>query len=494
MNYFSPKKPFTGFYLLLMVFGLNCSLVSKPKPDPKPKRTNILLITADDLGYEAVNFINEYTNDLTPNLDKLASEGMSFDHAFVNTAICAPSRGIIATGRYGFNSGLFGFNKLTKEVPTVFGTLKDAGYLTGILGKVGHSTPDPNYTWDFMHDQNELGAGRSPERYYQYVKEFLKMSQEKDKPFYMMVNSHDPHRPFHDPEGKKLRGEMDPSKLYNPDDVRVPSYLPDLPGVRKEMSHYYNSVRRLDDTVGKILQALEESGMADNTFVIFITDNGSAFPFAKANTYLPSNRTACFVRYPKVIKKPQVDKVNFISNIDFFPTFMDLAGLPHPDGLDGQAILPLLKGKKQKGRDFVYTQIDYKIGGPPTPMRGVQNDKYLYIFNAWSDGVNKYKNNNEGKTMAAMEQAAKQDENVQKIIDKYRYREVEEFYDVRVDPGCTRNLFNDPSMKDKVAEYQTRLRDWMVKTNDHALTGFDNRGDAEKLAQAYDNYPVLKGR
>ena len=112
-----------------------------------------------------------------------------------------------------------------------------------------------------------------------------------------MVNSHDPHRPFYDPEGKKKNGEEVPSRLFKPEEVVVPPYLPDLPKVRIEYSHYLNSVRRLDDTVGRVLQALEDSGLAGNTMVVFITDNGSSFPFAKANTYVASNRTPMLVRW-----------------------------------------------------------------------------------------------------------------------------------------------------------------------------------------------------
>ena len=132
---------------------------------------NVLLITADDLGYEAADFLQGKVPRVMPNLSRLASEGLSFQHGFVNAAICAPSRSIIATGRYGHNSGLFGFNKLTKSVPTVFGTFQKAGYLTGVLGKVSHSTPDTSFKWDFSHDYAELGAGRSPTKYHDYCVE-----------------------------------------------------------------------------------------------------------------------------------------------------------------------------------------------------------------------------------------------------------------------------------------------------------------------------------
>lgn len=327
---------------------------------------------------------------------------MSFHNAHVNIAICAPSRSIIATGRYGHNSGCIGFNKLPKDIPTVFGTFKKNGYLTGILGKVSHSTTDPNFQWDFAHDQGELNDGRSPQKYHDFAEEFLARCKKENKPFYFMVNSHDPHRPFHNPKtASKLWST--PSKLYSPDEVIVPTYLTDLPEVRLELSHYYNLVRRLDDTIGRILEALEKSGFADNTLVMFFTDNGSAFPFAKANTYLASTRTPLLVRWPGVTTTGAVDKDHFVTNVDFFATFMEATGLPQPANLDGRSLVPLLRGKKQDGRDFVFTQIDYTISGPPKPMRCIQDKNFGYIFNAFSDGEFAYKNNNEGATFRAMQ-------------------------------------------------------------------------------------------
>ena len=451
---------------------------------------NILLITADDLGFEAMDFLDGKVPGVTPNLTKLSDESLSFQQGYVNNAICCPSRSIIATGRYGHNSGLFGFNKLTKPIPTVFGTFQKAGYLTGVLGKVSHSTPDAAFQWDFVHDFQELGAGRSPTKYHGFAKEFFARSKAENKPFYFMVNSHDPHRPFYDPNGRGKTGEEVPSRVFKPSEISIPSYIPDLPEAREEYAKYYSSIRRLDDTVGGVLKALDDSGLASRTLVVFITDNGSPFPFAKANTYPASNKTPLLMRWPGVAK-PGVDKTHFVSEVDFFATFMDAAGLPVPEGLDGRSLVPLLKAGKQDGREYVYTQIDYTIGGPPKPMRSVIGKQYAYIFNAFSDGKFKYKNNNEGETFTAMEEAGKSDPSIQDRVNMFRYRVPQEFYDLEKDPGCTVNLIKDPEYQKLVKEYQERLRNWMVETKDHCLAAFDMRDDPAKLAEAVKNYPKL---
>jgi N-sulfoglucosamine sulfohydrolase len=465
-------------------------LLASPAHADGAAKTNILLITADDLGYEAIDFLGGELKGVTPNLSKLASESLSFQYGHVNVAICAPSRSVIATGRYGHNSGCIGFNKMPKPIPTMFGTLKTNGYLTGILGKVSHSTTDPDFQWDFSHDQPELGNGRSPKKYHSYATEFLARCKFEGKPFYFMVNSHDPHRPFHNPD-HPVKGAENPSRLFSPSEIPVPSYLPDLPGVRSELAHYYNSVRRLDDTVGRVLDALDKSGFAETTLVVFITDNGSAFPFAKANTYLASTHTPMLMRYPGVTKPGAVDDTHFVSNVDFFPTFMEIAGLPAPGGLDGRSLLPLLKGEKQTGREYVFTQIDYTIGGPPKPMRCVQDKNFGYIFNAFSDGIFAYRNNNEGLTFKAMQEAGKNDPAIQARVDMFRHRVPQEFYDLKNDPGCTKNLIASAEHKELVTKYQARLREWMVETNDHNIKAFDVRDDPAKLAEAVANYPTL---
>lgn len=441
---------------------------------------NVLLLTADDLHCESVGAFGGKTADLTPNLDRLASEGMRFFRAHVNAAICQPSRGVLGTGRYGHNSGIMGFMHADRELPTVMETLRDAGYLTGILGKVGHSTPEADYRWDFVHDRRELGAGRDPQAYYRYCREFLARCRQQSKPFYFMVNSHDPHRPFHVP-GKPIRGAVEPSRTYRPEEVPVPGFVPDLPGVREELSYYLNSVRRCDDTFGRVLQALEESGLADNTLVMFLSDNGIAIPFAKCNAYLASTRTPWIVRWPGVVKPGSVDRKHFISGVDFFPTVLEALRLPAPEGLDGFSFMPLLRGQPQAGRQRVFTQIDKKAGGDAVPMRCVQDARFGYIFNAWSDGKHYYRNNNEGLTMKAMNEAAATDPLIARRVQMFRYRAPEELYDLRSDPDCLENLIDQPEYRAEADRLRDELLKWMKRTSDPLLPAFENRQSPEQL-------------
>ena len=461
--------------LLVIAHVLLCSTLAQADKQP-----NILLFTADDLHAGSLGVYGGKPDGLTPNLDAFAAESMLFGKAHVNVAICAPCRAVIATGRYSHRSGAMGFMPAREDVPDIVTTLKAAGYHTGILGKFGHSTPKKSMKWDYYFDQKELGNGRNPNIYYQRSQVFLKQAKAEDKPFYFMVNSHDPHRPYCNPK-KLTKGAAMPSRVYKPEEVDVPGFLPDLPGVRAELAMYLNSTRRLDDTFGKVMQALKESGEAKNTLVLFITDNGIAVPFAKCNTWFHSTRSPLLVRWPGVIEPGSRDDSHFVSVVDFFPTFMEATGVKGPAGLDGRSFLSLLKGKLQDDRTHVFTQIDSKAGGDAVPMRCVQDDSFGYIYNPFSDGKYWYRNNNEGNTMAAMMQAAKSDSTIQARIDLFRYRVPEELYDLKNDPDCLRNLINDPAHTKTLKALQTRLVGHLQRTDDPMLEAFHNRHDRAKV-------------
>ena len=463
---------------LLLLGGADTARAAESRP------LNVLLFTADDLNGNSLGCYGGTVPDITPNLDRFAATGIRFERAHVNVAICQPSRGVLGTGRYSHRSGITGFYHTNRDVPTIMELLQSAGYLTGILGKVEHSTPKEGYRWDFFHDQKELGQGRDPSRYYRYCQEFLARCRRNDRPFYFMVNSHDPHRPFHDPRKPPYPGEaVAPSRLYAPDEVTVPGFLPDLPGVRLEISPYFNSVRRCDDTFGAVMQALHESGFEDSTVVVFLSDNGIAVPFAKCNCYLASTRTPWIVRWTGVVEPGAVDDRHFISGIDFMPTILEAAELPLPDGLDGVSLLPILRGGTQAGRDRVFTQIDHRAGGGFVPMRAVQDRKYGYIFTPWSDGTFRYRNANEGLSMKAMEAAAKTDPWIASRVALFRYRELEEFYDLEQDPSELHNLINDPGHAEVVARMRNEMLAWMRRTHDPALAALENRTSRAALQQ-----------
>lgn len=447
-------------------------------------RPNVLLITADDLNYDSLGVTGSTTPDVTPNLDRLASESIRFVHAHVTVAICQPTRSVWMTGRYPHRNGAEGFEPINEDVPTLTETLRAAGYFNGILGKVNHLAPQDRFAWDVVVGGAELGAGRSPELYYQRSKQFFETARAAEKPFFLMANTHDPHRPFvgsqRDARAARRSGgdpqSTSSTRIYRPDEVEVPCFLPDLPEVRREIAEYYASVHRCDRSVGQLLKALEDSGLADDTLVMFLSDHGMALPFAKTNCYLTSTRTPWIIRWPGTVKPGTVDDRHMISGIDLMPTVLDALGIPPVEGMDGRSFLPLLRGESQEDRDRVFTMIFRTAGRNEYPMRSVQDRRFGYIFNAWSDGETVFRNESQtGRTMAAMRAAAETDEGVAARVRLFLYRVPEEFYDYQADPCALRNLIDNPEHDRKIDGFRRELLRWMEATGDPLLPTFRER-------------------
>ncbi|MCH2664349.1 sulfatase-like hydrolase/transferase, partial [bacterium] len=267
-----------------------------------------------------------------------------------------------------------------------------------------------------------------------------------------------------------------PSMTFSPDDVTIPGFLPDIPELRLEISQYYNSCRRCDDTVGAVLDALDASGFAEDTVVMFLSDNGMAFPFAKTNCYLNSTRTPWIVRWPSVTEPGKLDDRHFISGIDFTPTVLDIAGLDPIEHIDGRSFANVLSGGADEARDLVFTVFHKTSAGNAYPMRGVQTRQYGYIFNAWSDGKTEFKNESQsGLTWKSMDAAAKEDAGIAERVNDFRYRSPEELYDFESDPNALNNLIDDPDQQTRISVFRSILLDWMEGKEDPILEDFRGR-------------------
>ena len=491
-------------FLRIIGFG-TVTLVSRQVPvdaiGQKKKRPNILFITADDMNWDSPGCFGGQTPEITPNIDRLASEGIRFTHAHITIAVCQPCRSVLMTGRYPHRNGAEGFQPINTTVPTLQESLHEAGYLNGILGKVSHLAPKAKFKWDMARDMGELGQGRDPKLYYKFARAFFQKARNKKQPFFLMANSHDPHRPFHgslqeqNKFKEKLKDITAPSRVYRDEEINVPGFLPDIPQVRKEIAQYYSSVRRCDDTVGAVLRALRESGLEENTLTMFLSDHGMPLPFAKTNCYLHSTRTPWIVRWPGKIKAGKVDKEHFISGIDFMPTILDAARVKAPGGMDGNSLLPVMLGRKQSGREQVFTQFHQTSGRNRYPMRCVQNKRFGYIFNPWSNGERIFKNESQsGLTFKAMQAAAKTDPEIAGRVKLFQYRVVEEFYDFANDPDALYNLAENPEYKKELDKVRKILLNWMEQTNDPALEALENRNSSEALKQFMAKQDAKSGK
>ena len=460
-------------------------------------RLNVLFITLDDMNRDSVGVYGAKVPETTPNIDRLASQGLRFEHGHVTIAICQPTRAVWMTGRYPHNSGALGFNKINADVPTLPETLLANGFYTGILGKTEHVVPSRKNAFEYRRDRSDLHNGRSQELYGRFVAEFFREAKRSDRPFFLMVNTHDPHRPFdkRTPASKRTLGEVvpaknkasakykgdypAPSRIYQPDEVVVPGFLPDLPEIREEIAQYYSSVRRADDVVGCVLSELKTAGFADRTIVMLNSDHGMPLPFAKTNVWRHSTLTPWIVRWPGVLKPGTHETDHLVAGVDFAPTVLDILGIDPMEGMDGRSFLPVLKGERQENRDFVYTHINTIASGRSYAMRSIQGKRYSLIWNGWSDGKTVFKNESmSGLTWKAMVNATKSDPAIAARVQHFSFRVPLEFYDYEQDPDAKENRIDAPELQDVIKAYRQHLAQLMRSTRDPELRRFAQQAES----------------
>jgi len=343
---------------------------------PKPEARSVMVVIGDDHSPVAGCFGNPVIS--TPHLDRLAREGVRFTQAFCTTASCSASRSVILTGLHNHSNGQFGHahdphnfhtHQWVQSIPRL---AKARGFLTGVIGKL-HVNPPSVYTFD----QEIPGAPRNVYEMSRLVAQFLK--QAAGRPFYLHVGYTDPHRGG---PGAFANGRDYPDvkkTVYPPADVIVPPFLPDLPEVRQELAEYYQSISRLDQGIGFLLEVLQNSGRAQDTLLIYVGDNGMPFPGAKASCYDSGLNCPMIIRSPAARKRGVASNalVNFTS---ILPTALDWMGIPPPEyPLHGRNLLPILEEESPAGWDETFFSHTFHEINNYYPFRGIRTRRYKYI-------------------------------------------------------------------------------------------------------------------
>jgi N-sulfoglucosamine sulfohydrolase len=443
-------------------------------------KPNLLIITTDDMSCDSMGVFGCQVKDTTPNMDRLAARSLRFNHAHVVVGNCMPSRNVMWSGRYPHNNHIEGFRSIPKDektYPVLGDIVKEAGYFTGIRHKVEHSTPYSPFPWDLVLGEKRDDV-KNAASWGQAATTGIEAAKQAGKPFCLLLNIADPHKPFY-AEVKNGEDPNVPSKVFTPEEIVVPGFLPDDPVIRKELALYYSSVRRADDAVGAILASLKASGQEENTIIVFLSDHGMPLPFAKTQLYHHSSRTPLMIRWPDVTQDGAVDDDHLISTVDLLPTILDMLQLATPGGFDGRSFAPVLQGEKQPERMMVFKEHNENAGGQNTPMRAVQTKDWLYIFSPWSNGTRVMSGATAGTaTCRQMRVLAKNNEQIAARIDLFDHRVPAEAYEVRYDPDALTNLINKTEHAAQVATLEKALEDWMVRTNDPLLEVFRRRDDA----------------
>jgi N-sulfoglucosamine sulfohydrolase len=487
------------------------------------QQPNVLLITADDMGWESLGCTGNTLPGISPNLDQLASEGILIDHCYISTPICGPSRESLYTGQFPQTSGYMGHGVQpptwwkkaggTRPKTSITTELKNAGYFTGCVGK--HGSTACRFSMSPRGAPHQTGLGRDPAKYYKFVREFLAQSKEEGKPFYLAANAHDPHRYWARSRGENpnwykamMHGKEwspypngkpypDPQTEYDPADCPVPAMYPNDSRFKAELSNYYDSVNRMDEVVGGVLKALDESGMADNTIVIFLSDHGLPWAMSKWALYPSGTRTPLIIRWPGQIQPELRNAESVVSVVDIAPTIAQLCGLDAMEQVDGLSFAELLKGNTSnwqrraafscfnymnnaKELDQLYETYPadlYQQMEQYRPSRALNTPRYTYVWNGWSDGETQQPRTMGTEVPALLRKNAKNPEDsaypdYAERADFILQRVPEELYDVKKDPGCLNNLANNPEYQTVLNSFQTNMTQLLEESGDHELKNY----------------------
>lgn len=402
-------------------------------------RPNILFIITHDTG----RHIGGYGRGVsTPQLERLAADGVRFQNCFCTAPQCSPSRASAITGQLPHSHGLIGLAhrgfRLRPGVATTPKLLGAAGYQTVLFGEQHESTDPVGITGYQRHVKGEPHPIRC-EDVTRKVVEFL--ADAPSQPFFASVGFFETHRVF------------TPSGEAPTDQVVVPPYLPDDPATRRDFADFNGDLARVDACVGQILDALDHAGLADNTLVVYTTDHGVAFPGAKGTLLDPGLGIAAVFRGPGGFAGGR-DLAALISNIDYLPTFCELAGVPIPAEVQGRSLVPLAAGEVASLHDEVYCELTYHAAYDP--MRGVRTREHKYIRSYEYRPYWFPPNVDDGYSKRLLAQ-------------NWQFREPrprELLFDLTCDPNEQTNVARDPAYADVLADLRQRVDRHMAATDD----------------------------
>ena len=455
----------------MVAAGLSASVSSLPmvkakkmtSPVHPPGKPNILLITSEDNGPQLSCYGDRYVK--TPRLDKLAAEGIRFTNAYVTQAGCSPSRSSIFTGVHPHQNGQIGlathFLRMYREdIPNIFRSFKSAGYRTGVIGKI-HVNPESSFPLDY-HEKLGGFSGRDIKM---EALEAEKIINQSDKPFMLMVNYKDAHAPFI----KQYKGL--PAHPLEPEEIKpLPQIGLNSPGLREETANYYNCMMRLDKGIGLLMDTLDRCGKRENTLVVYLGDHGADFTRGKRTCYEGGLKIPLIIRWPQMIKPGQV-RNELVSTIDFFPTFLDAAGIRPPVELPGLLLQRLFNGRPKEWRQYLFAEYHLHSGHNFYPQRCVRNNSFKLILNLLDGEVNPgYEFTMDKKSPPDIKQALqKADANIRGAYAINRISPMYELYDLKNDPHEFNNLVDRPGHKEVLERLKEVLQQWRVKTHDPLL-------------------------
>ena len=410
--------------------------------------TNILYLHSHDTG----RCISPYGYKVnTPNLQKFATESVTFRQCFCANPTCSPSRACLLSGEYAHSNGMLGLahrgfemNDYSKHIVN---TLKQYGYHSALLGiqHIASGGRVKEIGYDEVIDLKSINQSRAINDLAPFADEFF--AQKRNKPFFLSLGCFETHRKF---------PEYDDNN--DPRWVKPPAILPDTPQTRIDTARFNTMAEIYDTGVGKVLASLEKHQLTENTLVIITTDHGIAFPGMKCTLTDQGLGVLLMMRGPDGFTGGKVID-GMVSHVDVFPTICEYLGIEPPKRLQGTSFMPLVSGEKSSIRDEVFAEVNAHAAYEP--MRCVRTERYKYI-----------KRFLQKHTTPAIPNCDKGESRTYWLEHDWQNQELEreELYDLVFDPQERNNLAQTPKMKDVLKDMRQRLQCWMEDTDDPILT------------------------
>lgn len=443
------------FLIIIALYGC----ISGGRPEENKPPLNIVLVTADDLGLQLGCYGDSIAR--TPNLDAFARQGAIFKNAYVTQASCSPSRSSMLTGLYPHQNGQVGLShrgyRMFDIIRTLPQMLKEEGYVNAIIGKL-HVEPAAHFPFDYA--DTDARKTRDVAEVATQAKVFM---DTVSHPFFLMVNYFDPHVKMF-PQVKGI-----PKTPYTAGDVAAfPFQQIDTPKELERIADYYSCVERLDTGFGMLMDALEETGKAANTLVIFLGDHGPPFVRAKTNCYEAGLKVPFLVKWPD---GPATEFSGFVNANDIVPTVLEAAQVSIPTHLPGKSLRPVLDKRPFEDRPYLFGEFTAHAPQFFYPMRSVRDQRYKLIVN-YLDGQPFPSLTVDGDPAWQESRDEKFDgTQVRDVFDRYVQRPPVELYDLAEDPWEFNDLANDPTYKTVIDRLQKALIQWQEETDDPLLQG-----------------------
>jgi len=417
----------------------------------KPVHPNFVIIIGDDCSYSDLNLYGGQ-NTKTPNINALAKEGMMFNYCFQAAAMSSPTRHCLYTGVYPVRNGAYPNHTFCYDsINSFVQYFRPAGYRTALYGKQ-HVAPQSVFCYDYL---GEYSDGKMD---FNKIENYI--TSDKSSPFFLVVASHESHSPW---------TVGDPSQ-WEPDKIVLPPHLVDTEKTRMQFVKYLAEVEVLDSQVGNVVKILKETGMYDNTVVMFLSEQGNSFPFAKWTCYNQGLHSAMIVTYPPEIK-PNTTSDALVEYVDVLPTFLDIAGIKvKQEQLDGKSFYPVLQQKTDEHKTYTFgiqTTRGIIAGSEYYGIRSAATKQYRYIRNLTPDAeFDNVETGAKNLVWQSWKIAAQNKPFAARRVHDYQHRPAEELYDIVNDPYEFKNLADNPKYAAIKKELSNALDQWMLQQGD----------------------------